>query len=55
MKKYKKYSDKTKCMYFIIKMKKVFEKYMRIRENISNIIKKTFNSELIYNIKLYKS
>ena len=47
---YKRYSDKTKCMYFMIKDEKVFDKYMTIWEKVSNVIKKV-NSELIYNKK----
>ena len=27
---YKRYSDKTKCMYFMIKHEKFFDKYMTI-------------------------
>ena len=37
---YKRYSDKTKCMFFIIKDEKFFHKYMEIWRRISNIIKK---------------
>ena len=37
---YKRYSDKTRCMYFMIKDEKVFDKYMTIWENVSNVIKK---------------
>ena len=36
----KKHSDKTKCMYFIIKDEKCFDKYMKIWEKVINIIKK---------------
>ena len=36
----KRYSDKTKCMDFMIKDKKNFDKYMKIWETVSNIIKK---------------
>ena len=35
---YKKYSDKTKCIYFMIKDKKI-DKCMTISEKLSNIIK----------------
>ena len=37
---YKRYSDKTKCMYFMIKDDKSFDKYMTIWEKVRNIIKK---------------
>ena len=37
--------DETKCMFFMIKEEKVFDKYMKIWK-VNNIIKK-FNSELI--------
>ena len=47
---YKRYSGKSKCMYFMIK-----DKYMTIWEEVSNIIKKTFNSELIFNKKYLKA
>ena len=50
---YKTYSDKTKCMYFMIKGGKSFDKRLTIFEKVSNIIKK-FNSELIYNKKYLK-
>ena len=51
---YKRYFDKTKCMYFVIKVDKFFDKYMRNWEKVSNIIKK-INSELIYNQKYLKA
>ena len=50
---YKRYSDKTKCMCFMIKDEKNFDKYMTIWEKVSNIIKK-INRELIYDKKLKK-
>ena len=37
---YKRYSDKTKCMYFMIKNEKMFDKYMTIWKKVSYIIKK---------------
>ena len=37
---YKRYSDKTKCMYFMTKDDKSFDKYMTIWEKVRNIIKK---------------
>ena len=36
---YKIYSDSTKCMYFMIKDEKIFDKYMIIWGNVSNIIR----------------
>ena len=50
---YKGYSDKTKCMYFMIKDEKEIDKYMIILEKVSNIIKKN-NSEPIYNKNIKK-
>ena len=35
---YKRYSDKTKCMYFLIKDEQIFEKYMTILEKVSNVL-----------------
>ena len=52
---YKRYSNKTKCLYFMIKYEKDFSKYMTIWENVRNIIIKKFNSELIYNKKYLKT
>ena len=31
-------SDETECMYFMINEEKVFDKYTKIREKVSNII-----------------
>ena len=50
---YKRYFDKTNCMYFMIEDEKLFDKYMKNSEKVSNIIKKMkFNGELMYN-KIY--
>ena len=38
MRIYKKYSDKTKCMYFAIKDEKIFDKCMTTWEKVSNIL-----------------
>ena len=38
MSNYKTYSDKNKCMYFIIKYEKMFDKYMIILVKVSNKI-----------------
>ena len=51
---YKTYSDKTRCMYFIIKDEKIFDGYMTVCKEVSNIIKKV-NSKLIYNKKYLKA
>ena len=52
---YKRYSDKTKCMYFMIKGENLVDNYMTIWEKFSNIIINKFNSELIYNKKYLKA
>ena len=52
---YKRYSNKTKCMYFMIKDENIFDKPMAIWEIVSNVIKTNFNSELIYNQKYLKA
>ena len=52
---YQGYSDKTKCMYFMIKDENFFDKYMTIWEKVSNITKTNFISELIYNRKYLKA
>ena len=45
---YKRYFVKTKSMYVMIKDENFFDKYIKIWEKDSNIIKK-INSELIHN------
>ena len=52
---HKRYFDKTKCMYFMIKDKKLFNKYIKIWEKVSNTIKIKFNSELMYNKQYLKA
>ena len=52
---YQRYFDKTKCMYFMIKDEKFFNKYMKVWEKVSNIIKDIFNSEIIYNKRYLKA
>ena len=42
-------------MYFMIKDKKRFDKYIKIWEKIGNTIKIKFNSELIYNKQYLKA
>ena len=49
---YKRYFDKTKCMYFMIKDGNIFDKYMKIWEKVSNIIKK---ENLIVNLYITKN
>ena len=49
----KKYSDNIKCMYFMIKDKKI-DKYMTIWEKLSSIIRKIY-SKHIYNKKYLKA
>ena len=51
---YKRYSDMTKCMYFMIKDEKKIHRHMAICEKVSNIIKKKIYSELIYYKKCHK-
>ena len=51
---YKRYSGKTKCMYFMIKKFFFLDKYMTIYEKVSNIINE-LNSKLIYNKKHLKA
>ena len=48
---YKKYSNRTKCMYFMTKDEESFDKCMAIWEKISNVIKKI----LIVNLYVIKS
>ena len=50
---YKRYSDQSKCIYFMIKDEKRLNKYITIREKVRNIIKKKFNSEHVSNKKIY--
>ena len=40
MSMFKRCSDKTKCMYFLIKDEKMFDKYMTISKKVNNIIKR---------------
>ena len=52
---YKRYSDETKCMHFMIKDENFFDKYMTISEKVINVIIKKIYSELISNKKISKS
>ena len=45
----KRYSNKNKCMYFMIKHEKSLDKYMIVLEKVSNITKKIIYNKLIYN------
>ena len=49
----KRFSDETKCMYFMIKDEIFFDKYITIWKKVSNIKKN--NSEPIYNKNYLKS
>ena len=48
-------SDKTKCMFVLIKDEKSLKNYNEIWEKVSNIIKKDFGSKPIYNRKYLKT
>ena len=43
---FKRYSDKNKCMYFMIKDKKFFYKFIIIVERVSDIMKKKLTVNL---------
>ena len=47
---YKRYSVKTKCMYFMIRDEKKIDKYTTIWEKVSNMIKKIKVNLYINNI-----
>ena len=47
---YKRYSDTTKCLYFMIKDEKKIDKFITILEKVSNIIKK----KIIVNLYIIK-
>ena len=49
MSMFKRYYDKAKCTYFMIKDEQNFDKHKRTLEKVSNITIKKFNSGLIYN------
>ena len=49
MSRFKTYSNKTKYMCFMIEDEKSCDKYMKIWEKFSHVLKTNFNSELIYN------
>ena len=45
---YERYFDKTKYMYFTIKDEKLFDKYMKITEKVSNMITFLARSEISF-------
>ena len=51
---YKSYFFEAKFIYFMIKDKTFFDKYMKTWEKATNIIKNKFNIELIDNKKIPK-
>ena len=55
MSAYRRDFDKTKCMSFLIKDEKLLEKYNEIWKKVSNIIKKKFHSNPVYNEKYIKT
>ena len=54
MSEYRRDFDKTKIISFLIKNEKLLEKYNKFCKNVSNIIKKEFDSKPIYNEKYLK-
>ena len=50
---YKRDSDKTKCMYFLIKDRRFFDKYSKIWKKVSNIINKKKKRKKNLSIKIY--
>ena len=51
---YKRNFDGNRSIYFLMKDKKVFIRYMEVLEKVSNIIKSKFNNELLYSKKHLK-
>ena len=52
---YKRDFDETKYMSLLIKDNQLLEKYDEIWDKVSNVIKKGFDSEHVYNEKYLKS
>ena len=52
---YKRNFDENRLIHLLIKEEKIFLKYIEILEKVSNIIKREFNSELIYSKKYLKA
>ena len=46
---------KKNCVYFVINEEKVFDKCNEIWKNVSNVVAKKINSELVYNEKCIKA
>ena len=55
MSAYRRDFDKTKCMSFLIKDEKFVEKHNEIWKKVSNIVKKEFDSNPVYNEKYIKT
>ena len=55
MSAYRKDSDETKYISFLIKDDELFEKYNEIWGKVKNSLKKEFDSEPVYNKKISKS
>ena len=51
---YRRDFDKTKCMSFLMKDRKLLEKYNKIWKKYSNIIKKEFESKIVLSEKTKK-
>ena len=52
---YPRYFDKSKCVCFMIKEGKLFDKCINFVGSFFNVMKNIFNSELIYNKKYLKA
>ena len=52
---YPRYFVKSKCVYFMIKDGKLFDKCINLGGNVCNAMKNIFNSGLIYNKKYLKA
>ena len=52
---YPRYFDKSKCVCFMIKEGKLFDKCINLGGSFFNVMKNIFNSELIYNKKYLKA
>ena len=49
------YDQQTKSVYFLIKDDELLEKYNTIWDKVSAIIKKEFDSECVYNKRIFKN
>ena len=52
---YRRDFDETKCMSFLIKHYELMEKYTKIWDKVSKVIKKRFDSESVYKDKCLKT